>query len=778
LPGVLQLKVLNPEQFKAVEESLSKPVTTITGPPGTGKSEVVRSIMMSAAVSGKSVLLASKNHRALDAVEIPLNAMVKTGGLVIRPSKKDSGMTRTWIDVLKDVLSKVNFGDSGTYGDKKDLLNLSLEDQSRLKEQLQEWSEERLKIDILSERYNSLRSKLPFHLRDLGIQVELPEPKKIQKIRSKFCLMLRDRIGIQGFVLWIKESIRTPWKVWEYFKYTFCLSREKEKLIGFIKRWPCPFNEGCYPKSVDEKSADEWDKAFDVWESLYAYYEIKNSLDAIRGKLQELLERDQTLEDLSKATQRSKDLNKELMEIIANGIPSVLAKEEQQRLYNLVSGMSNFGNTRWKKLFNESFDIVLKAFPLWAITNLSANRNLPLVPGAFDILIIDEASQCDIASIVPLLFRAKQLVVVGDPQQLGHVTQLSKMRERSSLEARNITSLDLQRFTYRENTCFDMGAGSLGAEPHFLNKHFRCHPDIADYSNILFYQERLDVITATEQLNIPRNRKAGCHWNDVNATIKKSFNGTYSQDEIEVVLKSLKVLEEQNFEGTIGIITPFRMQCNRLKDAVAQNISREFANKVCLLVDTVHGFQGDERDVIILSLCCGSEMGDGAKRFITNNQRLFNVAVTRARAVLEVIGNQGWSLGSGIPHLVKLACNCIPGFKPKCEGNPVFESPWEVNLYNALLEAGIECEPQYSIAGRRLDLAYFTKTLKIDIEVDGEKYHRLPSGNRKDDDIWRDIQLKGLGWRVCRFWVYELRENMQACVDKVLKIIKDHSDGK
>jgi very-short-patch-repair endonuclease len=65
------------------------------------------------------------------------------------------------------------------------------------------------------------------------------------------------------------------------------------------------------------------------------------------------------------------------------------------------------------------------------------------------------------------------------------------------------------------------------------------------------------------------------------------------------------------------------------------------------------------------------------------------------------------------------------------------------------------------------------KPLKIDIEVDGD-CHRNPDGTRKIDDLWRDIQLHGRGWRVMRFWTYQLREDMAGCVDKIRKEWEEH----
>jgi very-short-patch-repair endonuclease len=147
------------------------------------------------------------------------------------------------------------------------------------------------------------------------------------------------------------------------------------------------------------------------------------------------------------------------------------------------------------------------------------------------------------------------------------------------------------------------------------------------------------------------------------------------------------------------------------------------------------------------------------------------VAVSRARAVLHVVGNRDWALSCGISFIEKLARRTLsdqPGTGRK-SGNP-YQSPWEERLDEALRQAGIHTVPQYPIAGRFLDLAVLTPK-KVDIEVDGEAVHRTAGGSRRDDDYWRDLQLQSLGWRVCRFWVYELREDLTRCIQKVISIL-------
>ncbi|MHC1764701.1 MAG: DUF559 domain-containing protein [Verrucomicrobiia bacterium] len=212
----------------------------------------------------------------------------------------------------------------------------------------------------------------------------------------------------------------------------------------------------------------------------------------------------------------------------------------------------------------------------------------------------------------------------------------------------------------------------------------------------------------------------------------------------------------------------------RLRDTfeASEFLPPDFIERVRLLASTAHGFQGDERDLIFFSLCAGPEMPQGATIFIRENPNLFNVAVSRARAVLHVVGNRDWALSCGVPFIEKLARRTIPSTtEARRTAAEPYQSPWEKTLANALTRAGIKVIPQYPIAGRFLDLAILSP-VKIDVEVDGESVHRTAGGGRKDDDYWRDLQLQSLGWRVCRFWVYELRENLPRCVARVGSLIE------
>jgi very-short-patch-repair endonuclease len=372
---------------------------------------------------------------------------------------------------------------------------------------------------------------------------------------------------------------------------------------------------------------------------------------------------------------------------------------------------------------------------------------------------------------------------VGDPWQLTHTSKLSKSRDTLLRRDVGIKRVDDVRFSYTENSLYNLVAGTNTVRPVFLSDTYRSVEDIAGYSNYGWYGGRLRVATDKRSLKTPYGISPGIHWTEVQGEVVSSGgSGCHCKAEATEITDIVRsMLLDNEFKGTLGILTPFRQQANRLRDALFENDielyrALEFVNAH---VDTAHGFQGDERDVIIFSLCSGPGMPVGSKTFLRETGNLFNVAVSRARAVLHVVGNREWAKTCKIPHIERLA---LPEARKPKEGprgpwDP-HESPWEEKFYKALVESGLSPRPQFPVAGRRLDLALVgdgNSPIKIDIEVDGD-CHRNPDGTRKIDDHWRDIQLQAYGWKVLRFWTYQLREDIDACVETVLEEYRNH-DG-
>ena len=97
----------------------------------------------------------------------------------------------------------------------------------------------------------------------------------------------------------------------------------------------------------------------------------------------------------------------------------------------------------------------------------------------------------------------------------------------------------------------------------------------------------------------------------------------------------------------------------------------------------------------------------------------------------------------------------------------LFDSSWERRLDVAMRARGLRPLPQYPVGRRYLDFALELNGIKLDVEVDGRRWHTDASGNRKTADRLRDQEMRGRGWKVLRFWVHQLAEDMEACLDTI-----------
>lgn len=411
-----------------------------------------------------------------------------------------------------------------------------------------------------------------------------------------------------------------------------------------------------------------------------------------------------------------------------------------------VLSSSNIGEAQ------DAFIQFAKFYPAWATTLLSLSKAAPCVAGLFDRVIIDEASQCEIPPIIPALYRAKGMTIIGDPKQFPPVITMRETRH-SYIRYHKHKLNDLpEQLDFLTGNAFEVAA----IPPLMLREHFRCHSEIAAFFNDAYYAGKLRVRTNEERLKFPSNMgfRRAVVWRDV----RDSLDG-----ELAEVRSLLSDLKRNNYEGTVGVISPFRKVADALKQSLVDfkpmlDVEED--------VNTVNGFQGGERDLIILiiGLTCSTKKGERWYIEAPENQYIFNVAGSRARACLIVVGDRELARMATSKALRKLA---------DVEQRPaktLSQSPGEELLYRALCAAGFTPQQQYPLAGRYLDMALVTE--KIDIEVDGEAFHLNQYGERKQDDIYRDLQVQSNGWRVCRFWYREVRDNVEDCVAKVRELAR------
>ncbi|WP_084511482.1 AAA domain-containing protein [Desulfatibacillum aliphaticivorans] len=767
---VVDTTPLNAEQRRAISSLINQEISVITGPPGTGKSQVAAAAICNARLRNLTVLFSSRNHKAIDAVVSRLNKPEGPQLIVRTNSKEDPNLKYTFNNAITDILA---FPSNES----------SIEKIGRVREELFEYLEQRgLKATFAHQaiEFGSLLGELEDKMsylaqglteetiRFLNANSNNDKYKAIEKISSIIKSAVFDgsqQDGLSKILALFRELYYFP-------SYANALLK-----LGDMPGLPLLPR---YPKS---KKLSGMALQVSTLDHAAKYASNRNESIVYEAKLKELPPLEEITQEILKLSDRIKELASIAISLDASsrvGLRPGVDRQELDGLRAALNAMRTGLDTQiitmeTRRILKKRTPYILESFPCWAVTNLSVKSRIPLIAGMFDLAIVDEASQSDIPSAIPILFRAKRAGAIGDPHQLTHSTKLSTAKDAMLRRNVNIKRVDDARFAYTESSLYNLLAGSKKADAIFLSETYRSANPIADYSNANFYKGRLRVATDCSLLKIPNGMQMGIGWTDVSGEVQSGGgSGCYSQSEVDEVVSIVRTMLLQNhFKGSLGIVTPFRQQANRIRDALFEADAQLFhaLQLSDAHVDTSHGFQGDERDVIIFSICGGPDMPAGSRSFLRETGNLFNVAASRARAVLHVVGNQAWARKCGIPHIESLAVPkpITATTLPKTPWHP-FESPYEEMFFNALQEAGLEPRPQFPVSSRRLDMALIKggeKPIKIDIEVDGD-CHRNSDGSRKIDDHWRDIQLQGLGWKVMRFWTYQLREDLKGCVDKVV----------
>lgn len=452
--------------------------------------------------------------------------------------------------------------------------------------------------------------------------------------------------------------------------------------------------------------------------------------------------------------------------------PLVQAREipDAETLQHLRSRKSDIdfmrSGARMRHLTADDASILLRHRPVWAASTLSVPARIPLAPGLFDLAIFDEASQCDIASALPILARAKRAVIVGDPEQLSFIPSLGKAQEHALMDAAGLPKAGRGAWAQSRNSLFDFVRARIGVDRlHLLPDQFRSAPAIVDYTSETFYGGRLRARREDDDFRTPEGYRPGLHWEDVRGICAREDGGNINRAEAEWIAQRIAILAgEVGFEGSVGVISPFTAQVALIRRMVEQGVSPEARARLRLAIDTVDAWQGGEADVIFISLAVGANAAHSAVSFLSKERRRFNVAVSRAKAVATVVGDLSWARNCGIAHVEILAERAT---RPATTSRIGFDSRWERRVHEALASRGLDPKPQYPLGRRSLDFALFNGDVRLDLEVDGRKWHTGAGGERKVADRLRDRELIAKGWKVRRFWVDELAADMEGCLDIV-----------
>ncbi|MFF7265559.1 AAA domain-containing protein [Streptomyces sp. NPDC008159] len=615
----------NESQEAVISSAMTRPLTVATGPPGTGKSEVVTAVVTTCVAAGQSVLVASTNNEAVNVVAERCDGIAP--GLLMRTGNAEA-LEREATKLERLLGEPVPAPRRGSATVSGQLRSARKTADGLRAEAARHVDEEGRLLELLRERAERLEA------------LELPLPL-LERVWAA-----EGEDGPAALARWEERARRvagTPW----WLLGTWRRGRALASLVSAVTD-DAGADRLDPPGLPDRPSWPEWATGRPVPSEL-----LQSLADtvAVEREVRALVPRHAGWDEdgLRRSRLESAGVLSELSAELSRALSAeVLTKARglmQQRLQALRS----------RSGFQRSQKNLMTHIKGWAVSTHSV-RQLELTPQLFDLVVIDEASQCSIPSVLPLLFRARRALIIGDPMQLGHIPGVSPQQEHQARVRAGLSAAQLEdhRLTYHVYSSYH-AAEQHGDSALLLDEHYRCHPRIADIVNGYCYAGQLQVLTDVRR-QVPALDPVGTAdpapalgWVDVPRG--ESARGADGQSwrnasEAEAVRRVVdELLARLPQDATVGVVTPFRAQ--------KETLARVWRDDDRVRVGTVHAFQGGQRDVMVLSPVATHNTPPRTTHWVASQVNLWNVAVTRAKSQLITVGaHTFWQGQSGLPTLL------------------------------------------------------------------------------------------------------------------------------
>ncbi|MBS6554021.1 MAG: AAA family ATPase, partial [Clostridium sp.] len=449
---------LSDSQEDVIRKIEQNPLLAVYGPPGTGKSQTIVNLVAHLVANGKTVLVASRMDKAVDVVAQRLNEL-GAPFLALRAGRLNYQKQLSF--QLQDLIANKIDIDTGY----EEAILVDVEDMYALLNAIKELENKCEKIIELEKNWQEVMA------RKLALEADLGEKIFINKKLKK------DEVDeIKKVLSSIEKNLE---KSGLFSSISNSLSAMKLKKILNISSLPAE-PESIMRLSLELQAAEMECEARMVETRIHKI----GNIHQILGQIKQLKKKQKGLAVDILKNKRRESLKGLLRDQIKRQRLIVHTKAIVERKKNLQNRL----------LEEEDFTPLLEAFPCWCVTTYAISGSLPMKSGLFDVAIIDEASQCDIASCFPILFRAKKAVIVGDDKQLPHLSFLEKAKEQSFLSQYNIPDKYQLMWRFRTNSMFDL-ANYYSTNPVLLDEHFRSYYPIIQFSNQEFYGNRIRIMT-------------------------------------------------------------------------------------------------------------------------------------------------------------------------------------------------------------------------------------------------------------------------------------------
>jgi superfamily I DNA and/or RNA helicase/very-short-patch-repair endonuclease len=463
----------------------------------------------------------------------------------------------------------------------------------------------------------------------------------------------------------------------------------------------------------------------------------------------------------------------------------------RQHLDAWVMAVKKIGKTgkgkramKFRKIAQQEMQHCKDSIPCWIMPLYKVAETIQPEQEMYDYVIIDEASQLGPDAIF-LLYISKNIIIVGDDKQTSPEYVGVNASTMTPHIKRHLKGIPFSDYYGTEFSFFDHAKFFCDGVT-VLKEHFRCMPEIIEFSNRNFYAPDGKGLYPLKQYSEKRLEPLVSIFCQ-NSYTEGRYSAIVNEPEANEIVETIgKLIEDDRYVGkTFGVITlQGSQQANLIENLLLKKIGEKEFHKRKIVCGNSASFQGDERDIIFLSLVTAHNHNRSALVKPTDERR-FNVAMSRAI-------EQVWLFHSvqldDLSNTDDLRYKLLDHFKNYNSYQPILNTPierslgtqpepfdswFEVDVYNDIVSKKLSVIPQYEVAkGRyRIDLvALFPDGTKIAIECDGDKWH---GAEQHENDMMRQKVLERCGWQFFRVRGYEYYTNRKKALEPLWEMIPE-----
>ena len=461
----------------------------------------------------------------------------------------------------------------------------------------------------------------------------------------------------------------------------------------------------------------------------------------------------------------------------------------RQHLDAWVMAVKKIGKTgkgkramKFRKIAQQEMEHCKDSVPCWIMPLYKVTETIQPEQEMYDYVIIDEASQLGPDAIF-LLYISKNIIIVGDDKQTSPEYVGVNANTMTPHINHHLNGIPFSHYYGTEFSFFDHAKFFCNGVT-VLREHFRCMPEIIEFSNRHFYAPDGKGLYPLKQYSENRLKPLVTEFCSNGYTEGKGARIINEPEANHIAETISKLVQDEKYNGkTIGVITlQGNQQASLIENLLLKRIGEKEFHKRKIVCGNSSSFQGDERDIIHLSLVTAHNHNRSAL-VKPEDERRFNVAVSRAKeqiylfhsVQLDDLSNTNDLRYKLLDHfknynsyqsIYKSRIERRLGTQPE-----PFDSWFEVDVYNDIVSKKLSVIPQYEVAkGRyRIDMVTLLPDgTKIAIECDGDKWH---GAEQHQNDIMRQKVLERCGWQFFRVRGYEYYTNREKALEPFWNMI-------